>query len=155
MLISRPVNDLCDAMTPNSLTALPGYCLFLLLWLPPGLSAVESSQGASSEPEEVSSGYLEARPGYIGSILGVQIDRVLDSQDPQSQIIQMNVPIAPDRVGSVQVFTPTGELIQQPHDVGIKRNYENNSVDIRIHLPKNRELGFRLKLIGETDKFED
>lgn len=142
-------------MTAIKYKALSGYCLYLLLWLPPAIAAVENSQPAVTEPGEVTSGYLEARPGYVGSVLGVQIDRILDSQDPQSQIIQMNVPIAPDRVGRVQVLTPTGELIPQPHDAGISRNYENNSVDIRIHLPKNREFGFRLKLIGETDKFGD
>ena len=141
-------------MTSTSLKRLAGYSLCLLLWLPAALSAAESTQPATAAGE-VTSGNLEARPGYIGSILGVQIEKVLDSEYPESKVIELSVPMAPEWVGGVQVLTPEGALIPQPRDVGMSRNPENNRLQMKIHLPKNKELGFRLKLISETDKFGD
>lgn len=95
---------------------------------------------------------LTARPGYTGKILGAEV--LASEPDPlgQEQIIEINVPVDPDKVDRIEVISPSGETIKQRRTAEILRNYENDNVGITLYLSKEKNWSFKLKLI---DNMED
>ena len=97
---------------------------------------------------EIESGFLEARPGYTGNVLGAEVEKVtIEAQ--QSQIIEINLPIDPDEVDRIQVLSVSGKPIPQDKTAQIVRDYENDNVGIKLYLPKKKDWVFKLKLIDE------
>jgi hypothetical protein len=106
----------------------------------------------SAPPPEITiieSGQLEAIPGFRGAVLGAEVIDAEVSGD--QQIIQINLPIDPDRVDQVRVVSPSGEKLKQSREAEILRDYENDNVGLKIFLPRQKTLGFRLKLIDDSN----
>jgi hypothetical protein len=95
------------------------------------------------------SDYLEATPGYRGNVLGAEIVDTEVGADQQT--IEINLPIDPDQVDQVRVVSPTGESLKQYREPEILRDYENNKVGVKIFLPRQKNLGFRLRLIDNVE----
>ena len=97
--------------------------------------------------------YLEARTGYIGKVLGAEIEKVTANENQDMQIIEINLPIDPDieEIDSVKVFARSGKPIPQDETAKVFNDYENNNVGIKLYLPKQKNLVFKLKLIDESD----
>lgn len=66
-------------------------------------------------------------------------------------MIEINLPIDPDQVDQVRVVSPTGESLEQYREPEILRDYENNNVGVKIFLPRQKNLGFRLRLIDNVE----
>ena len=94
-------------------------------------------------------GYLEATPGYRGNVLGAEI---IDAKiDDEQQIIEINLPIDPDQVDQVRVISPSGEMLKQTKKAEILRDYETDTVGLKIILPRRESPGFRLRLIDNVE----
>lgn len=94
-------------------------------------------------------GYLEATPGYRGNVLGAEIiDAVIDDEQ---QAIEINLPIDPGQVDQVRVISPSGEKLKQTKEAEILRNYETDTVGLKIFLPRRESPGFRLRLIDNVE----
>lgn len=119
-------------------------------------TAHQSSPGAeqqSAQPPEINileTGQLEATPGFQGTILGAEIIDAEVSAD--QQMIEINLPIDPDQVDQVRVLSPSGEYLKQSRQAEILRDYENNNVGVKIFLPRQKNLGFRLRLIDNSNE---
>ena len=96
--------------------------------------------------------YLKIRPGYTGEILGAKVIDSYFASDGGEQIIEINVPVNPDQVDSVQVISPIGETVKQNKTAEILRNYESGNVGIILFLSNEKNLSFKLRLI---DTFEE
>ena len=93
--------------------------------------------------------YLEATPGYRGKLLGAEI---IDAEiDDEQQIIEINLPIDPDQVDRVRVISPSGEKLKQTKEAEILRDYESDTVGLKIFLPRREGPGFRLRLIDNVE----
>ena len=97
----------------------------------------------------IETGFLEARPGYTGNVLGAEVEKVTIDEAQQSQIIEINLPIDPDEVDRVQVISVSGKPIPQDKTAQIIRDYENDNVGIKLYLPKKKDWVFKLKLVDE------
>ncbi len=106
---------------------------------PPGITTLDT-------------GYLEATPGYTGSVLGAEVIGVSDLSAEELQIIEVSIPVDPDQVDEVRIISPSGSTLKQQRQAEILRDYENNNVGIKLYLPQQQKWGFKLKLI---DKPED
>ena len=114
-------------------------------------STHKTGQQAVSPPQTriLESGYLEPTPGYRGNLLGAE---VVDTEiNADRQMIEINLPIDPDQVDQVRVVSPAGERLEQYREPEILRNYENNNVGVKIFLPQQKNLGFRLRLIDNVE----
>lgn len=92
-------------------------------------------------------GFLENTPGFKGELIGAEVEDVKFNTDGDYQVIRVSVPVDPDSVDTVKVFTESGEPIPQPREAEIVKNYENERVDMLIFLSKRKNIGFRLRLI--------
>jgi hypothetical protein len=54
-------------------------------------------------------------------------------------------------VDQVQVMTLDGSTVNQSREARIIHNYETNNVGIWIRVPTRDSVGFRLKLIDQSD----
>jgi hypothetical protein len=95
----------------------------------------------------VDTGFLENTPGFKGELIGAEVEDVKFNTDGDYQVIRVSVPVDPDSVDTVKVFTESGEPIPQPREAEIVKNYENERVDMLIFLSKRKNIGFRLRLI--------
>ena len=96
---------------------------------------------------------LTARPGYTGKILGAEVLASVPDSLGEEQIIEINVPVDPDKVDSVEVISPTGETIKQRRTAEILRNYENDNVGITLFLSPEKNWSFKLKLIDNKENY--
>jgi len=135
----------------------PKYSLLLLLpALFYGCAAGNKTPGETSLqealPHEIKfldTDYLEATPGYRGEVLDAEI---IDSEiRGESQKIEINIPIDPGQVDQIRVISSSGKKIKQEKAAEVMRDYENNNVGITIFLSKQKNLGFKLRLIDQPD----
>lgn len=104
----------------------------------------------------IETGYLEAKPGYTGDVIGAEVENITINEERNLQIIDINVPIYLDEddIDRVKVFSKSGKPIPQNKEAEIFNDYENNNVGIKLYLPK-KNVGFKLKLIDESDSNSD
>jgi len=101
------------------------------------------------QPRIFETDYLEATPGYRGNVLGAEI---IDAEiGDEQQIIEINLPIDPDQVDQVRVMSPSGEKLKQTKEAEILRDYESDTVGLKIFLPRRESPGFRLRLIDNVE----
>jgi hypothetical protein len=101
------------------------------------------------EKSHVDTGNLEATPGHTGNQLGAQVIRSETNGDEQT--VEIEVPIDPDRVDQVEVISTSGDSVVLTRPARIRQNYENDNVGISVKVPKTENLGFRLRLIDNTE----
>ena len=99
----------------------------------------------------VDTGYLENTPGFKGELIGAEVEDVKSIADAEYQSIRVSIPVDPDSVDRVRVFTESGQLIPQAREAEIVKNYENERVDMLIFLTKRKNISFRLRLIDNLD----
>ena len=87
--------------------------------------------------------------GFVEDLLGAQITRISD-QD-QRRIIEIDIPTDPINVDRIDVVAESGESISQLQNAEIIRDYENNSVSIKLYLPQQSHEAFKLKLIENKE----
>ena len=109
-----------------------------------------------SPSSAIETGYLEVRTGYTGDVLGAEIGKITENDDQQLQIIEIILPIDPDvdEVDRVKVLSRSGNPIPQDKAAQIFNDYENNNVGIKLYLPKQKDLVFKLKLIDDPDPLQ-
>lgn len=117
-----------------------------------GYQSSRKTEQQNAPPPEIrvlESGQLEAIPGFRGGVIGAEVidAEIIDDQ----HIIEINLPIDPDRVDQVHVVSPSGEKLKQSREAEILRDYENDNVGLKIFLPRQKNLGFRLRLIDNSD----
>ena len=112
-------------------------------------SMIKENTMQTPSSSEIESGFLEARPGYTGNVLGAEVEKVTIDEAQQSQIIEINLPIDPDEVDRIQVLSVSGKPIPQDKTAQIVRDYENDNVGIKLYLPMKKDWVFKLKLIDE------
>ncbi len=105
----------------------------------------------TSPSSTMETGLLQARPDYTGDILGARVERITVDETSHIQIIEISVPIDPDRVDQINVISDSGELIRQDRTAQILHDYENNNVGIKIYVPEQKNWVFKLKLIDQAD----
>ena len=93
--------------------------------------------------------YLEATPGYTGSILNAEV--IGTEIRGESRVIEINVPIDPDLADQVRVISPSGQRLQQDIEAEVTRDYENNNVGIKIFIPKKNKVNFKIRLLDYPD----
>jgi len=77
---------------------------------------------------------------------------IIDSEiRGESQKIEINIPIDPGQVDQIRVISSSGKKIKQEKAAEVMRDYENNNVGITIFLSKQKNLGFKLRLIDQPD----
>jgi len=104
-----------------------------------------------SPPEIVlESGVLEAKPGYTGNKLGVEVESVSTVGDDLA--VDLNLPVASDRVDRIEVETITGQAIELPREVEIEPGPDPRNTGIRIFLPKSKQWEFRIKIIDMPEQ---
>jgi len=118
-------------------------------------SSITSSESQNNLPPSMATGldtgYLQATPGFKGDVIGAEVESVKTSPDGQFDTIEVSVPVDPQQVDQVQVITGSGKIVKQPTAVEVIRDYENNKVEIRFLLSKQKNFGFKLKLIDLAD----
>lgn len=95
---------------------------------------------------------LQNVAGFKGGLLDAEVIEIIDTDDGQSQEINIVVPVDPAEVDRVQVLSPSGQPIKLKRPPQISMDHENNEVGIIVTLPKNKKLGFKLKLIDVPDE---
>jgi hypothetical protein len=108
---------------------------------PPGASPTENGS--------LDTGQLEATAGNKGDQIGAEV--ISSELDGEEKVVQIRVPINPDLVDQVQVMTLDGSTVNQSREARIIHNYETNNVGIWIRVPTRDSVGFRLKLIDQSD----
>lgn len=106
-----------------------------------------SAAGADLMPPEIvlESGVLEAKPGYTGSKLGVEVEGV--SAAGNDLAIDLNLPVAVEQVDRIEVESITGRVIELPREVEIEPGPDPRNTGVRIYLPKSKQWEFRIKII--------
>lgn len=97
------------------------------------------------------SAYLQAVRGFVGDELGATITDVTVDEDEDMQLIEIDIPIDPERVDRVQLIGPAGKRIAEDRTTEILRDYENNNVGLKIYVPKKKNWVFKLRLIDEQN----
>ncbi len=130
--------------------------LILLHFLLPGSAATadlgEVQATPPPEPALLETGLLEATPGYVGDVLGAEVEST-SSSGAQTDVIVISIPINPDQVDEVRVISPVGKVIKQSRPAEIERDYEHNNVGIRLYLPKQKKWEFKLRLVDQTGEY--
>lgn len=93
--------------------------------------------------------YLDTTQGFVEDLLGAQITRISDEN--QLRIIEIDIPTDPINVDRIDVVAESGESISQLQSAEILRDYENNSVSIKLYLPQQSHEPFKLKLIENKE----
>ena len=116
---------------------------------------LSACSGFSEKPSTVKTtklqtGYLQNKAGYVGDVMGAEVISIKELPDQELQVIEIHVPIDPNRVDKVQAISNSGELIKQDRTAEILKNYENNDVGLKLYFPKQKNWTFKLKLIDEV-----
>lgn len=93
---------------------------------------------------------LESRPGFTGNVLGARVVESKIGPEGQQQIVNIELPVDPEKVDQVQVISESGQTLEQKRTAEILRNYENDNVGVIIYLSRQKNLSFRLRLIDNT-----
>lgn len=134
------------------------YCLALLVYLlvPGCASQLQPKSGyrpppgaTSMEKGSIDTGQLETTAGHKGDQIGAEV--ISSEVDGDEQVVEIRVPIDPALVDQVYVMTPEGSNVNQSREARIIQNYEDNNVGIWIRVPSKEKVGFRLKLIDQSD----
>lgn len=105
-----------------------------------------AAERAAAE-KTVMSGVLEAKPGFTGDEIGVEVERVVPVDGGQLQALDLNLPLASDRVDRIEVESVSGEVIDLPREPEIEPGPDPRNTGIRIYLPKRKNWEFRIKII--------
>lgn len=95
----------------------------------------------------VRSGVLEAKPGFTGDEIGVEVERVEAVDGGRLQALDMNLPLAIERVDRIEVESVSGEVVELPREPEIDPGPDPRNTGIRIYLPKRKNWEFRIKII--------
>ena len=113
--------------------------------------ASERSPSAAAEraaaEKTVMSGVLEAKPGFTGDEIGVEVERVVPVDGGRLQALDLNLPLAAERVDRIEVESVTGEVVELPREPEIEPGPDPRNTGIRIYLPKRKNWEFRIKII--------
>ena len=96
------------------------------------------------------SGVIEARPGYTGSKLGIEVEGVSVVGD-ELQAIDLNLPFSAEQVDSIVVESITGEVVELPREVDIEPGPDPKNTGVRIYLPKRKNWEFRIRIIDAPE----
>jgi hypothetical protein len=124
------------------------FIIFLSTIAPLSLSANPNNTPFLSTIE---TDVLQAEPAYTGNVLGAKIKQVTIDEKNQIQIIDISVPINPDKVNHIQVLSPSGDVVKQDKTAQILRDYENNNVGIKIFVPRKQNWVFKLRLMENPE----
>ena len=137
-------NPLCRSLIP--------ICLLLsgcASQLQPKSDYKPPAGAAAMENSALDTSYLKPVTGHKGDQLGAEVVSAETIGD--ELLIEILVPIDPDRVDQVHVTSETGNSVVLTREARILQNYESNNVGISIRIPKSENLGFRLKLVDHPD----
>ena len=101
----------------------PLTLFFLSIFLAAGYadagSPIDASAGKHQSGSVTRTGVLEARPGYIGSKFGVEVEDVSTISD-EVQAIDLMLPFSAKQVDVIEVESVTGEVVDLPKEVDIE-----------------------------------
>lgn len=100
-----------------------------------------------AQAEILETGVIEGVPGFRGDELGAEVLSVSEAEDERLRVIELSIPVDPERVDQVSVVGPSGQLLDIRRPIEISADPENNKVGITLTLSKQRSLGFRIQLI--------
>lgn len=112
-------------------------------------SSYRPPPGVMLDSSDLDTGYLEPTPGHKGDRLGAEV--VTSEITGEERVVNIRVPVDPDRVDKVQLMSTSGQPLNMSREAQIVHNYETNNVGITVRIPNSDNMGFRLKLIDETD----
>ena len=124
----------------------------LLQILPAGLVLLIVGCAGHPPGHSLETGRLEAVPGFTGDQLGAEGERVSTTDNGQTQVIDLRLPIAEETVDRVEVVTPSGEPIEQRRAAEIVTDRDPRDTGIRLYLPGRKNWAFRLRLIDVPDE---
>lgn len=113
------------------------------------LSLVGGCGGRAADPGERverDSGLLQAEPGFRGDRLGVEVERVTETEDGRLEI-DLHLPLQADMVDEVEVLGPRGRPLDLGKEPQIRPDDDERGVGLRLFVPKSSNLEFRLRLI--------
>lgn len=139
----------------------PSRCiaLLVLLLLSGCASQLEPSStyrpppgAALHEIDDVDTGELKPTVGHEGDQVGAKV--IGTRQEGDEQVVDIEVPVDPDSVDRVEVYSTGSDSVVLTREAQIIQNYETNNVGISVRVPNSENLGFRLKLIDHPDNDE-
>ena len=99
----------------------------------------------------IETGVLRDQPGFIGSEIGAEVIGVYTSEDNNHRVIDIAVPDVQTGDIEVEVIEPQSEETKRGAVVEMLDDYEGGKVGIRVRLPENNRMEFRLRLIYADD----
>lgn len=93
------------------------------------------------------SGVLEAKPGFTGDQIGVEVERVAPADGGRLQALDLNLPIASEQVDRIEVESVSGEIVELPREPEIEPGPDPRNTGIRIYLPNRKNWEFRIRII--------
>ena len=109
-------------------------------------STTAAAERADAE-KAVMSGVLEAKPGFTGDEIGVEVERVTPADGGRLQALDLNLPLAGEQVDRIEVESVTGEVVELPREPEIEPGPDPRNTGIRIYLPQRKNWEFRIKII--------
>ena len=130
------------------------YVLFELVVLPytGGHLYAQESNEYPADTKILETDVLQSIAGFKGGLLDAEVIAITESDDGESNTLNIVVPLDPSEVDRVQVFSPSNKPIKLKRAVEVIMDHENHEIGIILTLPKNNKLGFRLKLIDLPDE---
>jgi hypothetical protein len=98
----------------------------------------------------VETGVLQSVPGFTGDVLGAEVIAITPGEN-DTQVIDIVIPVDPDKVDRIRVMTADGKPLKQKEAVEFSRDHENGELGITLKLNKKQKLGFKFKLIDLPD----
>ena len=125
-------------------------CLISLCFILPGCASVpdkaEAAATPSPAPEAIETGMLEAKPGFVGDVLGAEVTE-MDTTGDTMDVISVTVPVEPGQIEVVRVIAPSGNIVEQEKPAELSPDYQNHRVGVRLYLPKRKNWEFKLRLV--------
>jgi hypothetical protein len=94
---------------------------------------------------------LQRVDGYKGDLLGAEVVSINPAENDALEVIELSVPIDPEIVDQITVVGPSGQLLELGEPIEISPDQEKGGVEIILTLPKQKKMGFRIKLIDLPD----
>ena len=113
-------------------------------------SVAQTADELAQPPSMTRSGVLEATPGFVGSELGIEVEQV-EAVDDGLWAIDLSLPFSAQQIDRIQIEAANGKVIELPRAVEIESGSDPNYTDVRVYLPRRKNLEFRVRLIDLPD----
>ena len=110
------------------------------------LSILQSGcQSAPNNPVETD--VLRDQPGFVGSIIGAEVKDVYNSENGDYRVVDVEVPEPYVDGRDIQVIDSDTTAKKLGARVELLNDYEGDKVGVRIRIPRNNNITFRLRFI--------